>query len=75
MILLIMNYQNLKNRQTTNLAVFERFLDCFCGYIAISLILASFHHQKLIILQTMSYQNLKTADPPIWWFWAVFVAI
>ena len=57
-----MNYQNLKNRQTANLAVFGRFwrfLGCFCGYIAIFLILASFHHHKLIISQNVNYQNLK----------------
>ena len=65
-----MNYQNLKNRQTANLAVlggflaiFGWFLGSFDGYLAIFLNLVSFNDQKLIILHIMKYQNLKNSQP------------
>ena len=79
-----MNYQNLKNRQTANLAVFGRFwavfglfLGCLRGYLAIYLDLKSFHHQKLIILLIMNFQNLKNRQTAnlsgFGRFWAVLV--
>ena len=64
MISLIMNYQNLKNHQTANLAVFGRFwrfLGCLRGYLAIFLNLESFHLQKLIYA-FMRFQNFYNTE-------------
>ena len=51
---------------------FYAVLGCFCRYLAIFLIYTGFHHQKLIISQIMSFQNLKNrhigGKPPYWRF-------
>ena len=70
LIMKIMDYGNLKNRQTANMAVFRRFLCGFCTVFVGFSLFWWFLSAKLANLA--NYGLWISEKPPIWRFLAVF---
>ena len=65
-----MDFQNLKNRQTANMAVFRRFLCGFCSFLSVFQYFDDSNPQNRLIWQIMDFENMKnrqTAKMAVFW--------